>query len=58
MQYYDYLRRNPDDPPDADTSGDDFWLAELEEFGGDFQRAEMVRAFISPAENRRRFGLP
>jgi glucose/arabinose dehydrogenase len=57
MQYFGYLRRNPDDAPDADFAGYDFWLSKLEQFGGDFRRAEMVRAFISSTEYRQRFGL-
>jgi hypothetical protein len=35
-----------------------FWLAKLNLFGGDFRRAEMVKAFISSTEYRRRFGTP
>jgi Tol biopolymer transport system component len=58
MQYFGYLRRDPDDPPDADFSGYDFWLAKLNSFGGDHRRAEMVKAFISSTEYRRRFGTP
>ena len=49
MQYYGYLRRDPDEP------GYDFWLAKLNQFGGDFARAEMVRAFLNSEEYRRRF---
>jgi hypothetical protein len=56
MQYFGYLRRNPDDPPDADFSGYDFRLAKLNSSGGDYRRAELVKAFISSAEYRRRFG--
>jgi uncharacterized delta-60 repeat protein len=58
MQYFGYLRRNPDAAPDADFAGYNFWLSKLNEFGGDFVRAEMVRAFIESAEYRRRFGQP
>jgi Tol biopolymer transport system component len=58
MQYFGYLRRNPDDPPDIDFAGYDFWLAKLNSFGGDYRRAEMVKAFISSTEYRRRFGTP
>jgi aldose sugar dehydrogenase len=58
MEYFGYLRRNPDDPPDHDRSGYDFWLSKLNQFGGDFVQAEMVRAFISSAEYRGRFGQP
>ena len=55
-QYYGYLRRNPDDLPDADFSGFDFWLAKMNQFGGDFRAAEMVKAFITSEEYRHRFG--
>ncbi|HEX8559833.1 MAG TPA: SBBP repeat-containing protein [Pyrinomonadaceae bacterium] len=56
MQYFGYLQRSPDDPPDSDLSGYDFWLSKLDEFGGDYIKAEMVKAFISSGEYRRRFG--
>ncbi|MCA1594028.1 MAG: DUF4394 domain-containing protein [Acidobacteria bacterium] len=56
MQYFGYLRRNPNDFPDADFSGYDFWLAKLDSFNGDFRRAEMVKAFITSTEYRKRFG--
>jgi hypothetical protein len=55
MQYFGYLRRNPDDHPDADFAGYDFWLNKLNQFGGDFRRAEMVKAFISSIEYQERF---
>jgi len=55
MQYFGYLKRNPNDLPDADFSGYSFWLSKLDEAGGDFVRAEMVKAFISSAEYRTRF---
>ena len=56
MQYFGYLRRNPDDAPDADFRGWRFWLSKLDEFGGNFVEAEMVKAFISSDEYRKRFG--
>jgi hypothetical protein len=56
LQYFGYLRRNPDDPPNDDMSGYDFWLNKLNQFGGNFIRAEMVRAFITSIEYRGRFG--
>ena len=69
MQYLGYLRRNPDDAPDGNFNGFDFWLAKLNSVslpGEDMrddsqaqarvQRAEMVRAFIVSAEYRQRFG--
>jgi hypothetical protein len=56
MQYFGYLRRNPDDAPDADYTGYDFWLTKLNQFNGNFVQAEMVKAFITSAEYRQRFG--
>jgi hypothetical protein len=56
LQYDGYLRRNPTDPPDANDDGYQFWLRKLNEFGGDFRRAEMVKAFIVSGEYRARFG--
>jgi len=57
MQYIGYLRRNPADAPEPglDYTGYDFWLRKLDEFGGDFVRAEMVKAFITSIEYRSRF---
>ncbi len=49
MQYFGYLRRNPDE------QGYDFWLGKLNEFGGNYIQAEMVKAFISSDEYRNRF---
>jgi len=56
MQYFGYLRRNPNDAPDTNFDGYDFWLNKLNQFNGDFAQAEMVKAFIDSAEYRRRFG--
>ncbi|MGB8509207.1 MAG: hypothetical protein WCD76_12540, partial [Pyrinomonadaceae bacterium] len=56
MEYFGYMRRNPDDAPDANFDGYNFWLSKLNSFGGDFVRAEMVKAFISAGEYRGRFG--
>jgi len=56
MQYFGYLRRNPNDAPDSDFSGFNFWLTKLNQFNGDFQKAEMVKAFITSGEYRKRFG--
>ena len=58
MQFFGYLRRNPNDTPDTDFTGYDFWLSKLNQFGGNFQNAEMVKAFITSTEYRRRFGSP
>ena len=56
MQYFGYLRRNPDDLPDANFGGWQFWLDKLNSFDGNFVGAEMVKAFISSGEYRQRFG--
>jgi hypothetical protein len=56
MQYFGYLQRDPDSAPDADFAGYNFWLAKLNQFNGNFVAAEMVKAFISSTEYRRRFG--
>lgn len=56
MQYFGYLRRDPNIVPDSDYSGYEFWLNKLNEFGGNFVNAEMVKAFITSSEYRQRFG--
>ncbi|OLD26624.1 MAG: hypothetical protein AUJ04_05640 [Acidobacteria bacterium 13_1_40CM_3_55_6] len=58
MQYFGYLRRNPNDAPDSDFSGYNFWLTKLNQFGGNYQAAEMVKAFLVSSEYRQRFGQP
>lgn len=49
MQYFGYLRRNPD------AAGLNFWLNKLNQFDGNFERAEMVKAFLVSGEYRNRF---
>jgi hypothetical protein len=56
MQYFGYLRRNPNDAPDLNFDGYNFWLTKLNQFNGNFIQAEMVKAFISAIEYRQRFG--
>ena len=58
MQYFGYLRRNPDDPPEAGLNFDgyNFWLGKLNQFNGNFVNAEMVKAFIVSGEYKGRFG--
>ncbi|GAC1446434.1 MAG: hypothetical protein NVSMB56_05080 [Pyrinomonadaceae bacterium] len=58
MQYFGYLRRNPDDSPDNNLDGYNFWLTKLNTFNGDYIKAEMVRSFILSSEYRKRFGTP
>jgi hypothetical protein len=69
MQYFGYLRRSPDEPPDMTLGGYSFWLSKLDSFslpGEDVRdealalrrvrRAEMVKAFLSSGEYMSRFG--
>ncbi|HEY6805354.1 MAG TPA: Calx-beta domain-containing protein [Pyrinomonadaceae bacterium] len=56
MQYFGYLRRNPDDAPDANFDGYNFWLSKLNQFEGNYVSAEMVKAFLVAGEYRQRFG--
>jgi len=56
MQYFGYLRRDPNSSPDTNFDGYNFWLNKLDGFNGDFAGAEMVKAFITSNEYRRRFG--
>jgi hypothetical protein len=58
MQYVGYLRRNPSDVPDLNFEGLQFWLSKLNQFGGNFIQAEMVKAFLASAEYNERFGPP
>ena len=55
MEYFGYLRRNPNDPQDTDYTGFDFWLTKLNQFGGNYVNAEMVKAFTQSIEYRQRF---
>jgi hypothetical protein len=57
-QFIGYLRRNPNDPPEAglDYTGYDFWLGKLNQFNGNFVNAEMVKAFLVSGEYQGRFG--
>jgi len=56
MQYFGYLRRNPNDAPDTNYDGYTFWLTKLNDFNGNFVNAEMVKAFLDSIEYRKRFG--
>ena len=56
MQYYGYLRRDPDNGNgDTDYTGYDFWLTKLNQLNGNYINAEMVKAFLSSVEYRNRF---
>jgi hypothetical protein len=56
LQFFGYLRRNPNDPQDSDYTGYKFWLDKLNQFNGNFVNADMVKAFITSSEYRERFG--
>ncbi len=58
MQYFGYLRRNPNDSPEPGLNFDgyNFWLTKLNQFNGDYVAAKMVKAFITSSEYRLRFG--
>jgi uncharacterized repeat protein (TIGR01451 family) len=58
MQYFGYLRRNPNDAPEPglNFAGYNFWLNKLNQFNGNFVDAEMVKAFLLSGEYRQRFG--
>jgi hypothetical protein len=58
MEYFGYLRRNPDDAPEPGSNfrGWKFWLSKLEQFHGNFVAAEMVKAFLTSTEYQQRFG--
>ncbi len=49
MEYFGYLRRDPDD------EGYQFWLNKLNEHNGNFEQADMVKSFIVSGEYRNRF---
>lgn len=49
MQYFGYLRRDPD------ADGYRFWLNKLDQFNGNFEQAEMVKAFINSGKYRAHF---
>lgn len=57
MQYFGYLRRNPNDAPEPGLNFDgyNFWLSKLNQFNGNYVGAEMVKAFIASGEYRQRF---
>jgi CSLREA domain-containing protein len=68
MQYFAYLRRDPNSAPDTNYDGYNFWLAKLNSVtqpGEDardervalarVRRAEMIRAFLLSTEYRGRF---
>ncbi|HEX8335756.1 MAG TPA: NF038122 family metalloprotease, partial [Pyrinomonadaceae bacterium] len=55
MEYFGYMRRNPEDPPDGNYLGYNHWLGKLQQFDGNYVNAEMVKAFLESIEYRTRF---
>ena len=55
MQYLGYLRRDPNSGQDTDYTGYEFWLQKLNQHGGEFHAAQMVRSFIVSGEYLNRF---
>jgi glucose/arabinose dehydrogenase len=58
MEYFGYLRRDPNDAPEPGLNFDgyNFWLNKLNQFNGNFVNADMVKAFLVSGEYRQRFG--
>jgi hypothetical protein len=70
MQYFGYLRRDANDPPDNNFAGYDFWLNKMNQVSvpgenvrdddvalNRVKRADMVESFLVSGEYRARFGL-
>ena len=68
MQYFGYLRRDADDPPDNNFGGYNFWLNKMDQFSlpgenvrddrvalNRVKRADMVKSFIVSGEYLGRF---
>lgn len=49
LHYFGYLRRNPDDPPDNNLDGFNYWIREVE-VSGDSRR--LTKAFMASGENK------
>jgi hypothetical protein len=47
LHYFGYLHRNPDDPPDRNMDGFNFWLREVETTG---EVDRLTRAFMASIE--------
>jgi len=51
LHYFGYLRRNPDDAPDNDLRGFNFWIRELEQSG---ETSRLPRGFMASGEYEHR----
>jgi hypothetical protein len=52
LHYFGYLHRNPDDPPDRNLDGFNFWLKEIETSG---DPGRLLNAFMASGENKTRW---
>jgi|307.fasta_scaffold1257876_1 hypothetical protein len=55
MKYFGNLRRDPNTGSEIAFTGYNFWLHKLDQFNGNFEAAEMLKAFLSASEYRGRF---
>lgn len=53
LHYFGYLHRNPDDPPDGNMDGFNFWLKEVETTG---EVDRLTRAFMASIERGEKSG--
>lgn len=60
FEYFAYLRRNPDDAPDNNMGGYNYWLGVLNGSGSypNSNYNHNIHAFIQSTEYRQRFGQP
>jgi hypothetical protein len=49
LHYFGYLHRNPDDAPDQDLTGFNFWVKEVEVSG---DPGRLARGFMASGENK------
>jgi hypothetical protein len=49
LHYFGYLHRNPDDAPDKNLDGFNYWLREVETSG---ETEKLSRAFMASEENK------
>lgn len=49
LHYFGYLHRNPDDPPDNNLNGYNFWVREVETSG---DPSRLTRGFMASGENK------
>jgi hypothetical protein len=55
LHYFGYFHRNPDDPPDNNLKGFDYWVKEVDKTG---DRSNLMRAFMASGEYEHRNDKP